>query len=358
MTRRAIDLAEAGRGRVSPSPLVGCVVVSNDGEIVGEGAYIFSEVTHAEIYALNEAGERARGGTAYVSLEPHAHHGRTPPCTEALIKAGIKRVVCPMEDPNPLVSGKGFQELESAGIEVVRGILKDVAEKQNEKFICWHRNRRPFVHLKSAMSVDGRVATKTGDSKWITSASARQYGQQLRYEYDAILVGADTVRADDPALTDRTGKPRDRDLLRVVLDSSLRTDPGSRVVSTAPEHPTLFVAGSEGESKAEEIRGSGAEVAVIQGGPRNVSVVLDELYTRQITSVIVEGGPSVAGSFVESGLVDKFTFFLAPKIIGGEAAPAAIGGEGPSALTEAIGLRDMTFELVGPDLMITAYPSE
>lgn len=356
LTSRALELAAEGIGRVSPSPLVGCVIVSPEGEIVGEGAYIFSEVTHAEIAALKQAGEKARGGTAYVSLEPHAHHGRTPPCTEALINAGIRRVVCPIEDPNPLVSGKGFQELREAGIEVVTGILREAAEKQNEKFICWHREKRPFVHLKSAMSVDGKTAAFTGDSKWITSLESRTEGQRLRYEYDAILVGAQTVAADDPSLTDRTGGPRDRALLRVVLDSGLRTSSESVVVTTAGEHPTLFIAREPDPEQAEKFRSKGAEVAAVEGGPRDPRAVLDELYRRRITSVLVEGGPSVAGSFVDAGLVDKFTFFIAPVVIGGASAPTSVGGEGVKAIAEAMRLMDVSVEQVGPDLMITGYP--
>lgn len=357
LTSRALELAAEGIGRVSPSPLVGCVIVSAEGEIVGEGSYIFSEVTHAEIAALRQAGDKARGGTAYVSLEPHAHHGRTPPCTEALINAGIRRVVCPIEDPNPLVSGKGFEELKNAGIEVVTGILREAAERQNEKFICWHRNRRPFVHLKSAMSLDGKTAAFTGDSKWITSLEARTEGQRLRYEYDAILVGAQTVASDDPSLTDRTGGPRDRGLLRVVLDSKLRTSPDSLLVKTAGEHPTVFISEDPDPQMADVFRSAGAEVVVVESGPRDIRSVLGELYKRKITSVLVEGGPSVAGSFVDSGLADKFTFFIAPVVIGGASAPTSVGGEGAEKIAEAMRLKDVAVEQVGPDLMITAYPA-
>ncbi|HUF03880.1 MAG TPA: bifunctional diaminohydroxyphosphoribosylaminopyrimidine deaminase/5-amino-6-(5-phosphoribosylamino)uracil reductase RibD [Aridibacter sp.] len=357
LTSRALELAAEGIGRVSPSPLVGCVIVSTEGEIVGEGSYIFSEVTHAEIAALIQAGEKARGGTAYISLEPHAHHGRTPPCTEALINAGIRRVVSPIEDPNPLVSGKGFEELRNAGIEVVTGILCKAAEKQNEKFICWHRKKRPFVHLKSAMSLDGKTAAFTGDSKWITSIEARTEGQRLRYEYDAIMVGAQTVAADDPSLTDRTGGPRDRVLLRTVLDSTLRTSPDSVLVKTAGEYPTLFISKEPDPLKADTFRSAGAEVAVVEGGPRDPLSVLGELYKRKITSVLVEGGPSVAGSFVDSGLIDKFTFFIAPVVIGGTSAPTAVGGTGVERLVDVLRLSDVTIEQVGIDIMVTGYPA-
>lgn len=357
LTRRALELAAEGIGRVSPSPLVGCVIVSPEGEIVGEGTYIFSDVTHAEVAALKQAGESARGGTAYVSLEPHAHHGRTPPCTEALINAGIRRVVSPIEDPNPLVSGKGFEALRQAGVEVVTGILREAAERQNEKFICWHRNRRPFVHLKSAVSLDGKTAAYTGDSKWITSEEARAEGQKLRYEYDAILVGAQTVAVDDPSLTDRTSRPRDRKLLRVVLDSGLRTAADSRIVRTSNEQPTLFVSADPDEARANEFRSAGAEVVTVDGGPRNISAVLGELYRRRITSLLVEGGAEVAGSFVDSGLVDKVTYFIAPKIIGGAGAPVSVGGQGAKHVADSIHLKEVVVKRVGPDVMITGYPS-
>jgi len=358
MMRRALELAALGEGRVSPSPLVGCVVVSSEGDIVGEGSYVFREVTHAEVIALQIAGEKARNGTAYVSLEPHAHHGRTPPCTDALIEAGIARVVCPIEDPNPLVSGKGFETLRGHGIEVDVGLLSDEASRQNEKFICWHRNKRPFVHIKCAASLDGKIATITGESKWITSDESRQAGQRLRHEYDAILVGSGTAQADDPALTDRTGLPRSRPLVRVVLDSSLAISLDSNLVTTAREEPLIvFAAGGE-PKRAEALRQQGVEVVEIEGGPGDLSTVMDELYARQVTSVLVEGGAGVAGSFLVSGMADKFTFFLAPMLIGGGDAPVAIGGTGFKNLGDVVRLTDLKIQSCGPDLMIEAYPVE
>jgi diaminohydroxyphosphoribosylaminopyrimidine deaminase/5-amino-6-(5-phosphoribosylamino)uracil reductase len=198
MTRRSLELAACGVGQVSPSPLVGCAIVAENGEMVGEGCYIYEKLTHAEVIALNQAGEKSKGATAYVSLEPHAHYGRTPPCTEALINAGIKRVVCPIEDPNPLVAGKGFEFLRQSGIEVVTGILQAEAERQNEKYIHWHKAKRPFVHLKMAISLDGRIATRTGDARWITGEESRKKSHELRHEYDAILIGANTATVDNP----------------------------------------------------------------------------------------------------------------------------------------------------------------
>ena len=232
MTRRALELAAFGIGRVSPSPLVGCVIVAENGEIVGEGTYIFENVTHAEVIALKQAGEKAKGGTAYVSLEPHAHFGRTKPCTEALINAGIKRVVCPIEDPNPLVSGKGFQVLRENGIEVVTGILREEAAKLNEKFCVWHQKSRPFVHLKLAMSLDGRISLKNSVSTTLSGKESAKRVQDLRHEHDAILVGGNTAFVDNPSLTDRSGKLRRRKLVRVVLDNRLQIPLDSTLVQT------------------------------------------------------------------------------------------------------------------------------
>ncbi len=264
MSRRALDLADRGRGNVSPGPLVGCVIVGADGEIAGEGTYFYEEMTHAEITALNAAGPKAKGGTAYISLEPHSHHGRTAPCTAALIDAGIVRVVAPIDDPNPLVSGKGFEVLRKNGIEVEKGLLSREAEIQNEKFIHWHRVGRPFVHLKIAASLDGRIATKTGDSKWITGEESRKRAHELRHEYDAILVGSNTVAADNPSLTDRSGKKRHRPLLRVVLDTRLRLDMSSNIVKTASEIPTIIITDENAEeSKRNSLRASDLEVVDI-----------------------------------------------------------------------------------------------
>src|SRR5438445_792694 len=219
--RRALELAALGVGLASPGPLVGCVIV-NGREIVGEGFYDYQKVKHAEAFALEQAGKRARDAFAYISLEPHAHHGRTPPCTDALIKAGVKRVVAPIEDPNPKVSGRGFAHLREAGIEVSSGLLADEAAQLNEAYIHFMRTRRPFVHLKLAVSLDGKVATFSGDSRWITGEEARARVHELRHQYDAIMVGGRTARADDPLLTDRSGKKRRRPLMRVVIDQCLR----------------------------------------------------------------------------------------------------------------------------------------
>src|SRR5215204_2115843 len=233
MMTRALELAKQGVGQVSPGPLVGCVVISPAGEIAGEGFYIFAEVKHAETIALEIAGEKARGGTAYVSLEPHAHHGRTPPCTDALIAAGIKRVVAPIEDLNPKVSGKGFAHLRASGIAVHTGLLREEAAAVNEAYLHYMLTGRPFVHLKLAVSLDGKIATRIRDSRWITGAESRARAHELRHEYDAILVGAGTVLTDDPLLTDRSGLSRRRPLVRVILDEKIRVARTSQLATTA-----------------------------------------------------------------------------------------------------------------------------
>ncbi len=356
MTRKALRLAAMGVGLVSPNPLVGCVVVSEIGEIVGEGTYIYDDVTHAEIIALEQAGERAKGGTAYVSLEPHDHHGKTPPCTEALINAGIKRVVCPIEDPNPLVSGRGFARLRDAGIEVVTGIMADEASRLNEKFTCWHKKGRPFVHLKLAISLDGRISLKNSISTALSGDSARQRVQELRHEYDAILVGGNTAAVDDPSLTDRSGKPRRRKLVRIIVDNRLRIPADSQLVRTAAETPTIVFTNSQDDAKIEALSNLDVSVMKSEAGGRDLVAVLDHLKQLDIQSVLVEGGTQVAGAFCDARIVDKITFIASPLIIGGSDAPNAIGGLGAATLADAMRLRDLEVTALGEDIEITGYP--
>jgi diaminohydroxyphosphoribosylaminopyrimidine deaminase/5-amino-6-(5-phosphoribosylamino)uracil reductase len=358
MTRRALALAAEGVGLVSPNPLVGCVIVDAHHEVVGEGSYIFDNIVHAEAVALEQAGERAKGGTAYVSLEPHHHQGRTAPCTEALIHAGIKRVVVPIEDPNPLVSGTGFTRLKEAGVEVVTGVLADEAARQNEKFIHWHKTGRPFVHLKMAVSLDGRIATYTGDSRWITGEESIKRVHHIRSEYDAILIGANTAVVDNPHLTDRSERKRRRPLARVVLDNSLRLPINSNLVLTAREIPTIVFTDSEDAEKISDLRNEGVEVVQIAEGGRNLTLVLHELGKRGLQSVLVEGGTETAGSFFDAKLIDKVSFFIAPMVIGGKDAPAAIGGVGAQRLSSAMRLQNTEVTRHGEDTEITGYPKK
>jgi diaminohydroxyphosphoribosylaminopyrimidine deaminase/5-amino-6-(5-phosphoribosylamino)uracil reductase len=354
---RALELAAKGVGLVSPGPLVGCVIAAPGGEVIGEGSYVYESVKHAETYALEQAGARAKGATAYVSLEPHAHYGRTPPCTDALIKAGISRVVVPIEDPNPKVSGKGFEHLRSAGVEVSVGLLASEAAQLNEKYLHFMRTGRPLVHLKLAVSLDGKIATRTGDSRWITGAESRARVQELRHEYDAILVGAGTALVDDPLLTDRSGKTRKRPLVRVVLDETLKVATGSRLVDSAGEAPLLIFAGAAA-LQSNELESRGVEVVRDSTNGRDLLAILEELGRRSIQSVLVEGGAGVAGKLLDEGLVNKVSFFIAPVIIGGLQAPGAIGGVGPESLAEAIQLENVEVTPRGRDIEITGYPSK
>ncbi|HBR56231.1 MAG TPA: bifunctional diaminohydroxyphosphoribosylaminopyrimidine deaminase/5-amino-6-(5-phosphoribosylamino)uracil reductase RibD [Blastocatellia bacterium] len=356
LVERSLELARMGIGLVSPNPLVGCVIVSERGEIVGEGTYLYNEVIHAEAKALEQAGERARGGTAYVSLEPHSHYGKTPPCTEALIKAGIRRVVAPIVDPNPLVSGKGFQHLREAGIEVVTGIRENEAAILNEKFICWHKKKRPFVHLKLAASLDGRISLNDTVSTAISGSCAGKRVQLLRHEYDAILIGGNTAVIDDPALTDRSDLKRRRPLTRIVLDNRLRIELDSKLIETARALPTLIFTNSTNQSKIEQLRSKGADVYESAMGGRDLSCVLDELRRRELQSILVEGGAEIAGSFVDAGLVDKVSFIFSPMIIGGREAPNAIGGMGAVDLKSTVRLTDIITSHHGDDIEITGYP--
>jgi len=365
MMRRALDLAVRGVGQVSPSPLVGCVIASDKGEILGEGFYIYERVSHAEILALEEAGGRARGATAYVTLEPHAHHGRTPPCTEALMRAGVRRVVAPIEDPNPLVSGSGFRQLVEAGVEVSVGLLAREASRQNEKYICAMLKSRPFVHLKLAASLDGRIdfgrqeedemnLAGGGEARWLTGTRARGRVHELRHEHDAILIGANTVRADDPLLTDRSNRTRRRPLVRVVLDSKLSLSLESQLVKTASDNNPLLVFADEAQShsgQVEALTSRGVKVELLPWGTKDLAGVLQKLYARSLQSVLVEGGARVAGAFLNKKLIDKVSFFIAPLIIGSADTTTAINASSMRAMR----LRDVTHALHGEDVEISGY---
>jgi diaminohydroxyphosphoribosylaminopyrimidine deaminase/5-amino-6-(5-phosphoribosylamino)uracil reductase len=356
MMQRAIELAAQGIGLVSPGPLVGCVIVDDRKEIAGEGFYVFKDIKHAETIALEQAGERARGATAYISLEPHAHQGRTPPCTDALINAGIRRVVAAIEDPNPKVSGRGFAHLRQSGIEVIDGVAAADAARLNEAYIHYMRTGRPFVHLKMAVSLDGKIATRTGDSRWITGEEARACVHDLRHRYDAIMVGGRTVRADDPLLTDRSGKKRRRPPTRVIIEQYLSLSPESQLAQTADTAPVIIFASEDAETESlDALQSRGVEV-VLQRSALDLLSVLEELGKRSIQSVLVEGGSFLATLLLEAGLVNKLTFFIAPMIIGGDEAPTVIGGEGAEKIADALRLENIEVARHGPDVEITGYP--
>lgn len=317
--RRTFELAEQGRGLTSPGVMVGAVIVK-DGRIIGEGSYTYDGVRHAEILALEQAGDAARGATIYTNLEPCSHHGRTSPCAEALIQSGVTRVVTAMADPNPLVNGAGIEMLRAAGIQVESGVLEQEARKLNEAFITYIAHRRPFGILKIAMTLDGKIATRRGESKWITSEESRERVQQLRHQVDALVTGSGTVLADRPRLTDRSGLPRRRPLLPVILDRR------SRVT----DFPGVLL-----------FRGSLEELN-------------KHLWNIQIQSFLLECGPDLAFNALRAGIIDKMVVFVAPKILGGREVPA-IGGDGIEKLSDALALRDWSVEHSGPDVVFTGY---
>ena len=355
--RRALELAASAIGEASPNPLVGALVV-RDGRIVGRGVHRYAQVTHAEVLALEDAGEQAQGATLYTTLEPCSHHGRTPPCTEMIIRSGIARVVAAMIDPNPQVCGRGLEALRRAGVGVDLGVCEGEARRLNEAFVTYITTGRPFVHLKIAMSLDGRIATRSRESHWITGEAARHRAHELRHQSDAVLVGIGTVLADDPELTDRLGRPRSRPLVRVVLDSRLRLPLESKLVRTADEAPVLVFTRVAEQERVEPLRARGVTVIRVPAHGHRVSLpaVLEELGRREITRLLVEGGAEVAAAFVEHRLVDKFTLFVAPRLIGGREAVPVLGGRGCARVSEAWAVNIVGLDRVGEDIELTAYP--
>lgn len=354
--RRALGLASKGLGWTSPNPAVGAVVVSN-GKIVGEGYHHRAGEPHAEVHALRQAGEQARGATLYVTLEPCNHYGRTPPCTEAILAAGIRRVVAATADANPVVRGRGLLQLARAGLEVQVGVGRQEARELNEAFAKYITTGRPWVSLKAAMSLDGKVATRAGDSRWITGPSARRLVHQLRHRHDAVLVGIGTVLADDPRLTVRLGEGRDP--VRLVLDSSLRLPLQARLINQTSTAPTWVITTPRHDAERRRLlEAKGVEVIVVPGkGPRvDLATMLDLLGKRGITSILVEGGPTVNAAFLDAKLVDRMYVFLAAKIIGGCEAPGPVGGEGPERVAGAQRLTRVRVEQVGEDWLISGYP--
>jgi len=349
--RRALELARATEGLASPNPQVGCVVV-RDGEVVGEGAHLYDNFDHAEIVALKQAGERARGATAYVTLEPCSHHGRTGPCAEALVLAGVKRVVAATVDPNPRVSGGGLEKLRVAGVEVTAGVLEREARVVNDAFARWVRSGRPLVTFKVAVSADGMIAPARRERRapvWITGSEAREQVQRLRHGADAVVTGIGTVLADDPLLTDRSGLARRRSLLRVVLDSQLRIPLDSQLVKTAQGDVLVFCNASAEASKAAALEAAGVEVVRVEDrdGKLDLGVVLGVLGERKLLSVLLECGSELNAAFLAKGLVDKVALFRSSKVLGADGVPFA-EGFGPPEKLEAQ-LRDVQRARFGED---------
>lgn len=352
---RALRLAVKGKGLVSPNPMVGAVLVKN-GQIVGEGFHKAAGGPHAEVFCIQEAGQLAKNATLYVNLEPCSHYGRTPPCTEAIIRAGVSRVVVAMDDPNPLVSGKGIKLLRDKGIEVVTGVMEKQAKALNEIFIKYITTKRPFVAVKLASTLDGKLATRTGDSKWITGPMAREYVHQLRNEYDAILVGINTVLADDPLLNCRIDKPSKKDPIRIVLDSKLRIPLDAKVINSSQTAPLIVFTTANNRVKIKELQEKGVEV-IEQKGETKISIdfVMTKLAQREISSVLVEGGSNVIWSFFREGFIDKYYMFIAPKIVGGKKGVPLIGGDGIKIMNNAIKMKWKEVKFLGDDLLLICY---
>jgi len=356
MMRRAVSLARRGLGKTSPNPMVGCVVV-RDGRIVGEGWHRKAGTPHAEVHALNQSGDKARGADVYVTLEPCCHHGKTPPCTDALIKAGVARVFIGMKDPNPLVAGGGISALRKAGIDIECGILERECMILNENFIKHITTGLPFIILKSAMTLDGKTATSAGDSKWITCEKSRRYVHRLRATVDAVAVGVGTVVADDPQLTCRMGI-RGKDPLRIVVDSRLRTPLEAVILGLESKSRTVIATTESDPCRAEAYVRRGADVLVCAESEGRVDIhdLFRKLGDRGVQSVLIEGGRDLAGSLVRKGLVDKYFLFYAPKIYGGEDGLGFVAGTGPEKMEAAYRLRDITLLRFDQDILVQAYP--
>jgi diaminohydroxyphosphoribosylaminopyrimidine deaminase/5-amino-6-(5-phosphoribosylamino)uracil reductase len=353
--RRALGLAERGRGYVEPNPLVGAVVV-RDGRIVGEGWHQRYGEAHAEVHALAAAGEAARGATLYATLEPCCHHGKTPPCTDAVIRAGIGRVVAAMPDPFPAVAGKGAEILRQAGVIVEFGVGEAEARRLNAPYLKLLATGRPWVHAKWAMTLDGKIATRSGDSRWISNETSRRRVHELRGRMDAIVAGIGTVLADNPQLTARPPGPRTP--ARIILDSQGRIPDDAIVVQTAPTTPTIIAATERmPQTKRAALQGHGCEVLILPDHHDRVSVdaLLAELGHRRFMNVLVEGGRGIFGAFFDAASIDEYHIFIAPRLIGGAAAPSPIGGAGVQQMSEALQLAEWRQEILDGDLYVHGW---
>lgn len=357
----ALAVATEADHRASPNPTVGAVLVGSGGDVLATAATEPVGGSHAESQVIRRSGENARGATLYVTIEPCDHHGRTPPCTAAIIAAGVGRVVVAIQDPNPLTRGRGVERLRLAGIAVDVGVQAATAARLHRMFLTWMTMGRPFVTLKFAASLDGRVATAGGESRWITSTAARHHAHLLRHRHDAILVGVGTVLADDPELTTRLpGRPDARQPLRVVLDSHLRTPLHARVLARAAGcvMPALIVTAPDPDAtRARALEAAGAEILSVptEDGRLHLPLLLDHLSRREVSSVLVEGGPTVHGAFRDAGLVDGVVALLAPRLLGGADALAAVGGKGAKTLADAPLFSDVEVTHAGGDVVVEAY---
>ncbi|MFP7170395.1 bifunctional diaminohydroxyphosphoribosylaminopyrimidine deaminase/5-amino-6-(5-phosphoribosylamino)uracil reductase RibD [Terribacillus sp. FSL K6-0262] len=350
----ALQNAKAMKGQTDPNPLVGSVIV-NDNRIVGIGTHLKAGEPHAEIHAIRMAGEKARGGTIYVTLEPCSHHGRTGPCAVAIKEAGLKRVVIAALDPNPLVAGNGVKILEEAGIEVIIGVREEESRRMNEVFNKFIVEKKPFITLKAGTTLDGKIASHTLDSKWITSAASRQDVHQLRSQNKAILVGVNTVIEDDPELTARI--PNGRNPIRIILDSTLRIPMDAKVITDNLADTWIFASQQADEEKEKELLAQGIKVFRTSGSNRvDVNEVAGILGEQLVSSVLIEGGGSIHASFLENHLIDKVVLYFAPKLIGGQDAPTFLEGTGFAKMADAVELTDTEIIKIGQDFKFIGYP--
>ncbi len=353
--QEALSLAKSAEGRTTPDPIVGAVLVKG-GRIISMGYHGEVTTPHAEAWAIQKAGKQAKGSTLYLNLEPCCHFGNNPPCTDLIVSAGIKEVITAMKDPNPLVKGKGFRVLKRHGIKVRVGLLEKEATKLNEVFVKYITTKRPFVVLKTAMTIDGKIATRTGASRWVASPASRKYAHHLRNIYDAILVGAGTVLIDNPKLTVRLVK-RIKNPIRVVLDAYARTPLKAHVLNTRGARTIIAVGPKAPKKRVKALEKKGAEILRIAApkGLIDMKALMRKLGKMQITSLLIEGGGEVAASALKAGVVDKAHFVISPKIFGGREAKTAVEGEGVKLPSQATRLKEISEERVGEDILITGY---
>jgi diaminohydroxyphosphoribosylaminopyrimidine deaminase/5-amino-6-(5-phosphoribosylamino)uracil reductase len=353
--RLALEMAGAAQGQTGCNPVVGCVIV-RDGRIVGLGSHLKRGEGHAEVLALAMAGDQARGSTVYVTLEPCSHYGRTPPCVNKLIEAGVKRVVVACQDPNPRVAGQGLKQLTEHGIEVTVGVLEQEATEQNEAFFTYITRKRPFVTLKTASTLDGKIAAYTGDSKWITNEKARMFVHTLRHRHQAIMVGVGTVLADDPSLTVRLTVPGVHPT-RIIVDSQLRTPVHAKVVQDQKADTIILTTERADPMRARELERAGVMIIACGDGDRvDLELAMQTLAEHEIGSILLEGGGKLNGAMLERQLIDKMYLFYAPKIIGGTGAPGNFQFEGIAKMSDAYQLQRVRFETFDDNLCIIGYP--
>ena len=352
--RRSLRLAEKGRGRTSPNPMVGAVLVKN-GRVIGEGYHAKAGEDHAEIIALRQAGEEARGATLYLNLQPCTHYGKTPPCAPVVIRSGVKRIVIGMEDPNPLVKREGVESLREAGLEVEVGLREKECRRLNEAYCKYIMKKEPFIILKVAATLDGRIAARDGDSKWISGETSRRFVHRLRDQVDGVLVGIGTVLRDDPMLTARIRAGRNP--FRIILDSRLRMPEEARVIAVSPSKTIIATTEAAPKDKIERLERRDVRILVLDSKEGRVSLrsCLSRLGEMEMMTLLVEGGSEINGSFLDEGLIDKLLLFLSPKLIGDTQAVGIFGGRGAVNLKQAILLRELKTRRIGEDILVEGY---